>query len=395
MERREDFEILKSNINGKPLIYLDNAATLQMPAPVMEKIVDVYKTCNGNVGRSIHQPGMRTGEEMEKARETIKNFINATSTKEIIFTSGTTAGVDIISRVFTKQYLHPGDKVLISEMEHHSNMLPWERACKESGAQLEIVPMDEQGDLDIDAFGRMLTGEVKLVAITWVSNVTGTVNPIDMIVKKSHSVGAKVLIDGAQAMIHRRVDVQKTDCDFLVFSGHKMGSLTGTGVLYGKEELLEKFQPVVLGGGMIRQVPWQKSLYVDLPGRLEAGTPNYIGAISLGAAVEYLNRETPEERAAYTDWLVSFSLDVVENAGFTIMGYPRERSGIVSFFSPTINAYDIAKILDMHGIAVRSGTMCAQRAVNHFGVESCVRVSPAFYNTEEEIETFKKALMHT
>lgn len=392
MNIREDFTILGTCVNGRPLVYLDNAATLQPSAQVLEAVNELYQTHNGNVHRSGHTLGRTTSEKMEAARETVRRFLNAERSEEIIFTSGTTGSIDLLARVYAQQILRPGDEVMVTQLEHHSNFLPWVEACRLSGAELRIVPMDENGDLDMDAYRQMLSPKTKLVAVGWISNAIGTVNPISELVAAAHAVGAAVAVDAAQAMLHEPIDVKRLGCDHLAFSGHKVGALTGIGVLYTRLELLERMTPVCFGGGMVRAVRGTKMELGSLPHRFEAGTPNYAGAISLGAALTRLEEHDRCALAQRAAELLAQTEDILNRCGVRVLGAPRKRAGVVSFAVDGVHPFDLAQLLDQQGIAVRSGHHCAQNAVAHFGVESSVRVSPAFYNTEEELERFEQAL---
>lgn len=392
MSIREDFTILGTCIHGRPLVYLDNAATLQPPGQVLDAVNELYNTHNGNVHRSGHALGRTTSEKMEAARETVRRFLNAAHSEEIIFTSGTTGSIDLLARVYAGQLLHPGDEVIVTELEHHSNFLPWVEACRRSGAVLRIVPMDERGELDMDAYRGLLCERTRLVAVGWVSNAIGTVNPVAEMAAAAHAVGAAILVDAAQAMLHESVDVQASGCDYLAFSGHKVGSLTGIGVLYARRERLEGMAPVALGGGMVRAVHGTQMEPGSLPHRFEAGTPNYAGAISLGAALTWLEQHDREALARRSERLLARTEEILNRCGVKVLGAPRKRAGVVSFTVDGVHPYDLAQLLDQQGIAVRSGHHCAQNAVAHFGVDSSVRVSPAFYNTEEELDRFEQAL---
>lgn len=374
------------------MVYLDNAATLQPPKQVLDAVNELYLTHNGNVHRSGHTLGRTTSEKMEAARETVRHFLNAEHCEEILFTSGTTGSIDLLARLYAQQVLKPGDEVITTELEHHSNFLPWAAACERTGAVLRVIPMLENGDLDLDTYRGMLSDKTKLVAVGWVSNAVGTVNPVSSMIADAHRAGAAVFVDAAQAMLHEWVDVQALDCDFLAFSGHKVGSLTGIGVLYGKRRLLEKFTPVVLGGGMVRFVRGIKAEYSAIPHCFEAGTPNYAGAISLGAALCWLEEHGREALAQRAEQLLTQAEQSLLCTGVNILGKPKRRAGVISFTVEKIHPFDLAQVLDQHGVAVRSGHHCAQNAVNHFGAEHSVRISPAFYNTEEELSRFEKAL---
>lgn len=355
---------------------------------------ELYLTHNGNVHRSGHTLGRTTSEKMEAARETVQRFLNARQPEEIIFTSGTTDSINLLARFFTR-LLKPGDEVITTELEHHSNFLPWVEACRRTGAVLRIVPMLENGDLDLNAYQNMLSDKTKLAALGWISNAIGTVNPVQSMIADAHRIGAAVLIDAAQAMLHEKVDVQALDCDFLAFSGHKVGALTGIGVLYAGQQWLEQFEPVSLGGGMVRFVHGTQAEYSSIPHRFEAGTPNYAGAISLGAALRWLEEHNREHLAQKADALLRRAQQHLLDAGARIVGAPERRAGVISFTVDGVHPYDLAQFLDQFGVAVRSGHHCAQNAVEHFGVESTVRISPAFYNTDEELDQFKTALIQS
>lgn len=392
MNYREDFTILGTCVNGRPLVYLDNAATLQPSTQVLNTVNELYTAYNGNVHRSGHTPGRKTSEKMEAARETVRRFLNAEHSEEIIFTSGTTGGIDLLARIYAEQILRPGDEIIVTRLEHHSNFLPWVEACRRSGAVLRIVPIDEKGDLDLAAYRGMLSEKTKLAAVGWISNAIGTVNPLAEMIAAAHAVGAAFLVDAAQAMLHEDTDVGALGCDYLAFSGHKVGALTGTGVLYVRLERLERMTPVCFGGGMVHAVHGTQMEFSSLPHRFEAGTPNYAGAISLGAALTWLEEHDRKALAAQAAQRLEEAQQVLTQCGARILGDPVHRAGVVSFTVDGVHPYDLAQLLDQQGIAVRSGHHCAQNAVEHFGVESCVRVSPAFYNTAGEIVRFGEAL---
>ncbi len=392
MELRRDFPILKQQIHGHSLIYLDNAATLQVPRPVIERVEQFYGSSNGNVHRSSHTLSREAGRQMEQAREQVCRFLHAGAPEEIVWTAGTTDGINHLAQIWADQMLRPGDQVLVTEMEHHSNLLPWQWACQRTGAKLAVVPMDEKGNLNLDALRKLLQTPTKLVAVTWVSNAIGTVNPVGRITEMAHQAGAAVLLDAAQAVLHQSIDVQQVDCDFLVFSGHKMGALTGIGVLYLRRDWLKCLRPVRFGGGMVRAVEGTRAELEDPPWVFEAGTPNYVGAVSLGAAIEYLEQQGLPALMNRSHQLLQQTLDGLEQAGVSILGNPRQRAGAVSFTVPGLEPFDLAQLLDQQGVAVRSGHHCAQNTLAHFGVSRALRVSPAFYNTEEEVGAFLKAL---
>ena len=391
---REDFPILNTRQHGCPLIYLDNAATMQMPQPVLEQLVSHYHSQNGNVHRGVHSLSQKSTSAMERAREQIAAYIGA-KTEEIIFTAGTTDSLNMLSQML-EPTIRPGQQIIVSAMEHHSNLIPWQELCQRTGAVLTILHMDRNCDLDLTQLGQLLERDTALVAVTWVSNVLGTVNPVGEITMMSHAAGAMTVIDGAQAMKLPEIDVAAVDCDFLAFSGHKLGALTGIGVLYGKSGILSQLPPVRFGGGMIRESQYAASSYGGVPQRFEAGTPNYVGAISLGCAMEYLQSvgriELAQREQILTDLLRKELAAIPE---VTVIGTPNRCCDVVSFVVPGIHPFDLGAMLDSQGIAVRTGHMCAQPLVNRLGYDSVIRVSPAFYNTERECLELISALKRT
>lgn len=387
---REFFPILDTRINGWPLVYYDNAATLQMPAPVLEAVENHYKHFNGNVHRSSHTLARESQQAMEEAREKVARFIGA-EREEIIFTSGTTQSINMLAQMIGQQ-LCPGDEIIVSALEHHSNLLPWVELCKRTGIEVRIIPVTETGDLDLEAYGRLLSHHTRLVCVTWVSNAIGTVNPVEEITAMAHRAGSRVLVDGAQAMLHLPVDVGRVDCDFLAFSGHKLGALTGIGVLYGKKALLEELEPVYVGGGMVDFVRDLCPSYAPVPHRFEAGTPNYVGAISLGAAVDFLQRFGISRLSAHTQQVLEGIREIVSAQGGRILGSPKRHTGVLSVTFPGVHPYDLASVLDQYGVAVRAGQHCASYALAQLGVEQTLRISPAFYNSLEELAPFERAL---
>ena len=391
---REDFPILNTRQHGCPLIYLDNAATMQMPQPVLEQLVSHYHSQNGNVHRGVHSLSQKSTSATERARERIAAYIGAKA-EEIIFTAGTTDSLNMLSQML-EPTIRPGQQIIVSAMEHHSNLIPWQELCQRTGAVLTILHMDRNCDLDLTQLGQLLERDTALVAVTWVSNVLGTVNPVGEITMMSHAAGAMTVLDGAQAMKLPEIDVTAVDCDFLAFSGHKLGALTGIGVLYGKNNILSQLPPVRFGGGMIRESQYAASSYGGVPQRFEAGTPNYVGAISLGCAMEYLQSvgrmELAQQEQILTDLLRKELAAIPE---VTVIGTPNRRCGVVSFVVPGIHPFDLGAMLDSQGIAVRTGHLCAQPLVNQLGYDSVIRVSPAFYNTEQEILGFISALKRT
>ena len=391
---REDFPILNTRQHGCPLIYLDNAATMQMPQPVLEQLVSHYHSQNGNVHRGVHSLSQKSTSAMERARERIAAYIGAKA-EEIIFTAGTTDSLNMLLQML-EPTIRPGQQIIVSAMEHHSNLIPWQELCQRTGAVLTILHMDRNCDLDLTQLGHLLERDTALVAVTWVSNVLGTVNPVGEITMMSHAAGAMTVLDGAQAMKLPEIDVTAVDCDFLAFSGHKLGALTGIGVLYGKNNILSQLPPVRFGGGMIRESQYSASSYGGVPQRFEAGTPNYVGAISLGCAMEYLQSVGRIELAQQEQILTVLlrkELDTIPEV--TVIGTPNRRCGVVSFVVPGIHPFDLGAMLDSQGIAVRTGHLCAQPLVNQLGYDSVIRVSPAFYNTEQECLELISALKRT
>lgn len=391
---REDFPILNTRQHGCPLIYLDNAATMQMPQPVLEQLVSHYHSQNGNVHRGVHSLSQKSTSATERARERIAAYIGAKA-EEIIFTAGTTDSLNMLSQML-EPTIRPGQQIIVSAMEHHSNLIPWQELCQRTGAVLTILHMDRNCDLDLTQLGQLLERDTALVAVTWVSNVLGTVNPVGEITMMSHAAGAMTVLDGAQAMKLPEIDVTAVDCDFLAFSGHKLGALTGIGVLYGKNNLLSQLPPVRFGGGMIRESQYSASSYGGVPQRFEAGTPNYVGAISLGCAMEYLQSVGRIELAQQEQILtVLLRKELATIPEVTVIGTPNRRCGVVSFVVPGIHPFDLGAMLDSQGIAVRTGHLCAQPLVNQLGYDSVIRVSPAFYNTEQECLELISALKRT
>lgn len=390
---RKDFPILDTLIRNRPLVYFDNAATMQMPLQVMEAMKEQQFENHSNVHRGIHTLSERSTERVEKAREHISRFIGAAKPEEIIFTSGTTAGINLAARSFIDTFLQPGEEILTTQMEHHSNYLPWRETSPEKQGVFVVCPVTGSGELDMKAFDSLLNRRTILVAVTYVSNVTGCVNPVKEIIRKAHNAGAAVLLDCAQAMRHTVIDVQDLDCDFCVFSGHKIGGPTGTGILYGKSEMLELMKPVSFGGGTVKEVTDRVTVYEDVPLRFEPGTPNVTGIIGLDAAVTYLENAGIENICGIEQNLLNNIASILN--GFDrvkIIGDPKERFGAVSFVMDGLHSFDVAKLLDAQGIAVRSGHHCAMPLLHAFNIEGTTRVSPAFYNTEEELEIFEKAM---
>lgn len=389
---RADFPILSQKVNGKPLVYFDNGATSQKPQVVIDAISKYYSEINANIHRGVHTLSQLATDAYEVSRNTIQNHLNAKHNHEIIFTSGTTFGINLVANGFAS-LLKAGDEVMVSALEHHSNIVPWQFLCEKTGAKLVVIPMNEKGELIISEFDNLLSEKTKIVTVNHISNALGTVNPIEYIIKKAHGVGAAVLIDGAQATPHLRPDVQALDCDFYVFSGHKVCGPTGVGILYGKEEWLRKLPPYQGGGEMIAEVTFEKTTYADLPHKFEAGTPNIEGGIVLGTAIDYMNAIGFENIAAYEQELLDYGTKrLQEIEGLTIYGTSENKASVISFNIEGIHPYDIGTIIDKLGIAVRTGHHCAQPIMNFFNIPGTIRASFAFYNTKEEIDIFVEAV---
>jgi len=389
---RADFPILSQKVNGKPLVYFDNGATSQKPQVVIDAISKYYSEINANIHRGVHTLSQLATEAYEASRNTIQNHLNAKHNHEIIFTSGTTFGINLVANGFAS-LLKAGDEVMVSALEHHSNIVPWQFLCEKTGAKLVVIPMNEKGELVISAFDNLLSEKTKIVTVNHISNALGTVNPIEYIIMKAHGVGAAVLIDGAQATPHLRPDVQALDCDFYVFSGHKVCGPTGVGILYGKEEWLRKLPPYQGGGEMIAEVSFEKTTYADLPHKFEAGTPNISGGIVLGTAIDYMNSIGFDNIAAYEHELLVYGTKrIQEIEGVTIYGTSENKTSVISFNIDGIHPYDIGTIIDKLGIAVRTGHHCAQPIMNFFNIPGTIRASFAFYNTKEEIDIFVEAV---
>jgi cysteine desulfurase/selenocysteine lyase len=375
-------------VNGKPLVYFDNAATSQTPKQVIQSIVDYYENYNANIHRGVHTLSQEATEAYEKARHTLQAHLNAARPEEVILTSGTTHSINIVASGFAS-LLKEGDELLVSAMEHHSNIVPWQMACEKSGAQLKVIPMNKKGELEMDVFDKLLSERTRLVFCNHVSNALGTINPIEEIITKAHAVGAAVLIDGAQAAPHFKVDVQHLDVDFYTLSAHKVCGPTGIGLLYGKRSWLEKLPPYQGGGEMIAEVSFEKTTYADLPHKFEAGTPNIAGGIAFGAAIDYMNQIGFEAIAAYEEELLVYATDQLKQIeGIEFIGEAKNKASVISFNLRGIHPYDVGSILDKLGIAVRTGHHCAQPVMQHFNVPGTVRASFAFYNTKEEIDIF-------
>ena len=390
---RADFPILKREVQGRPLVYLDNAATSQKPQVVIDAIANYYAADNSNVHRGVHYLSQYATQAYEDARNTIRKFINAADTKEIIYTSGTTAGINLVAASYGRRFIKEGDEIIISTIEHHANIVPWQMLREQTGARLRVIPVNDNGELLMDEYERMLNPRTKIVAVTYVSNALGTINPVRRIIELAHSVDAVVLIDGAQSAPHLKVDVRELDCDFYVFSGHKVCGLTGIGVLYGKQHLLEAMPPYQGGGDMIATVTFEKTTYNVLPYKFEAGTPNIEGAIGLGVAIDYLESIGLDRIAAYEHELLEYATELIGSIpGVRIIGTAREKASVLSFTVDNVHPHDVGTILDGEGIAVRAGHHCAQPVMQRFNVPATARASFAFYNTKEEIDALAGAI---
>jgi cysteine desulfurase/selenocysteine lyase len=389
---RSQFPILNQTVNGKPLVYFDNGASTQKPQVVIDAIKNYYETINSNVHRGVHTLSQLATAAIEESREKIKNFINASSIEEIIFTSGTTDSINLVAYSFP-QLLKKGDEIIISAMEHHSNIVPWQMACEKYGLKLKVIPMFENGELDLDAFEKLLSSKTKLVSLVYVSNALGTINDIDFVIQKSHQAGAKVLIDGAQAVQHMTVDVQKLDCDFFCFSGHKLYGPTGIGVLYGKKEILELMPPYKGGGEMIKTVTFEKTTYNDLPFKFEAGTPHIEGGICLGTAIDFVLDTGLHNIAQHELNLLKYAQHELENiGGIRFIGTAKNKTSVVSFLVEGVHPYDTGVILDKLGVAVRTGHHCTQPIMDFLKIPGTVRASFAVYNSLEEIDSMIEGL---
>jgi cysteine desulfurase / selenocysteine lyase len=390
---RKDFPILRQRVRGKPLVYLDNAATSQKPRVVIDTVNRYYLAENANVHRGIHFLSERATQAYEGARDTVRQFLNAADTREIIFVRGTTEAINVVAQSYGRTFLTAGDEIVISAMEHHSNIVPWQILCEQIGARLRIIPFNHNGELLLDEYEKLLNERTKFVAVVHVSNVLGTTNPLKPIIAMAHRRNVPVLVDGAQAVPHQPVDVQELECDFYAFSGHKLFGPTGIGVLYGKADLLERMPPYQGGGDMISVVTFEKTHYNTLPYKFEAGTPNMAGAIGLGAAIDYVTEVGLEAVAAYERELLVYTTEALSTIkGLRIIGTAKEKASVVSFILDGVHAHDIGTILDHEGIAIRAGHHCAMPVMQRFGVPATARASLAFYNTKEEVDALIKAL---
>ena len=389
---RADFPILTQKVNGKPLIYFDNGATAQKPKVVIDAITKYYEEINANIHRGVHTLSQLATDAYEESREKVRAHMNATHLHEIIFTSGTTQGINLVAHGMAS-LIQAGDEVMVSALEHHSNIVPWQFLCERTGAKLVVIPMNENGELIMAEFDKLLSEKTKIIAVNHISNALGTINPIEYIIEKAHQMGAWVLIDGAQATPHLRPDVQALDCDFYVFSGHKVCGPTGVGILYGKEALLNQLPPYMGGGEMIKEVTFEKTTYAELPHKFEAGTPNIADGIVLGTALDYLNEVGFDNIQKQEKELLAYGTEkLLAIEGLKIYGTAENKTSVISFNIEGIHPYDIGTIIDKLGIAVRTGHHCTQPIMNFFGIPGTVRASFSFYNTKEEIDVFVEAV---
>ena len=390
---REDFPILKAMVHGKPLVYLDNAATTQKPQAVIDALVNYYMTENSNVHRGVHTLSQLATDAYEGAREKVRQFINAEHDKEIIFVRGTTEGINLVAQTYGRANIGPGDEIIITAMEHHSNIVPWQILCEEKGAHLRVIPINDDGELLLEEYESLLNPRTKFVSVVHQSNALGTINPVERIIELAHAQGIPVLLDGAQAVAHVPIDVQKLGCDFYAFSGHKLYGPTGVGILYGRAELLDDMPPYQGGGEMIRSVTFEKTLYNVIPNKFEAGTQNIAGSVGLGAAIDYVNSVGMDNIAAWEKDLLDYGTRRLSEIELVqLIGTARHKGSIMSFVMENVHPHDVGTILDAEGIAVRTGHHCAQPLMDRYGVPATVRASLAFYNTKEEIDTLVKGI---
>lgn len=390
---REDFPILKELVHGKPLVYLDNAATTQKPQPVIDALVNYYTTQNSNVHRGVHTLSQIATDAYEDGREKVRQFINAEHDKEIIFVRGTTEGINLVAQTYGRANIGPGDEIIITAMEHHSNIVPWQILCEEKGAHLKVIPINDDGELLLDEYESLLSPRTRFVSVVHQSNALGTINPVEKIVELAHARDIPVLLDGAQAVAHVPIDVQKLGCDFYAFSGHKLYGPTGVGALYGRSELLDAMPPYQGGGEMIRSVTFEKTLYNVIPAKFEAGTQNIAGSVGLGAAIDYVNSVGMDRIAAYEKELLAYGTErLSEIEAVRLIGTAREKGSILSFVMDMAHPHDVGTILDAEGIAIRTGHHCAQPLMDRYGVPATARASLAFYNTKEEIDTLVRGI---
>ncbi len=384
---RAQFPILDSEVHGKPLAYFDNAATTHKPERVVNKVNEVYYTLNSNIHRGVHYLSNQATLAYEEARNKVQHFLNASQSYEVIFTSGATAAINLLATSFGDTYIEEGDEIILSTMEHHSNIVPWQMMCKRKKAVLKVIPINQKGELDLEAFDALLSDKTKLVAVTYVSNALGTENPVQEIIKRTHQNNSLIMVDASQAVQHLKVDVQELDVDFLVFSGHKIYGPTGTGALYGREKLLNEMEPWQGGGEMIKTVTFEETTFNELPFKFEAGTPNIAGAIGLGEAIDFVSEIGIENIAEYEHELLTYATEKLNTIdGMRIFGTSEHKSSVISFLVKEIHPFDMGTMLDKMGLAVRTGHHCAQPIMDYFGIPGTLRASFAVYNTKEEID---------
>ncbi len=392
-EIRKQFPILNQDVNGKPLVYFDNAATSQTPQVVIDALVNYYQKDNANIHRGIHTLAERATTGFEATRKAVQQFINSNEVEEIIFTKGTTEGINLVAQAYGRKFLQEGDEVLITGMEHHSNIVPWQIVCQQTGAKLKVIPVDNNGEISIEEYESLLSERTKIVSAVYISNSLGTINPVPQMIELAHAIGAKVLVDGAQAAPHHKLDVQKLNCDWLAFSGHKMYGPTGVGILYGKRQVLEKMDPYQGGGEMIKEVSFAGTSYNDIPYKFEAGTPNIADVVALKAAIEFMNEVGFEFLHHQEQALLNKGRDILFDIdGFQPIGNAKEKASVISFLIDGVHSFDLGMLLDAKGIAVRTGHHCTQPLMDHFKIDGTVRASFAVYNTVEEVEQFAEAL---
>ena len=390
---KENFPILDQKINGKNLVYLDSAATTQKPNEVIDSLNKYYKENNSNIHRGVHTLSQKATEDYEEARKIITNFIGATSSKEIIFVRGATEAINLIANSYVKPLLKKNDEIIISQMEHHANIVPWQMICEEKKAKLKIIPMDNNGELIIKEFDKIINEKTKFISVNHVSNSLGTINPIRKIIQIAHQNNIKIMIDGAQAVQHLEIDMKEIDADFYCFSGHKVYAPTGIGILYGKKELLEKMPPYQGGGDMIKSVTFEKTIYNDIPNRFEAGTPNISGAIALGKAIDYITHIGINNITKYEKDLLNYATSKLKKISeIKIIGEAKEKAAVISFIVEGIHPHDIGTIMDSHGIAIRAGHHCTQPVMDYYNITATARVSFAIYNTKKDIDKLVEAI---
>src|SRR5690554_5085574 len=384
---RSLFPVLHQEVNGKPLVYFDNAATTQKPQPVIEALTRYYELDNSNIHRGAHTLAARATEYYEKTRIMVQDFIHAEEPEEVIFTKGTTEGINLVASTFGRKFIHEGDEIIISSLEHHSNIVPWQMLCEEKGAVLRVIPVTDQGEIVLEEFNKLLSRKTKLVALVHVSNALGTVNPVKYIIEKAHAVGAKVLLDGAQSSSHLKIDVQQLGCDFFAFSAHKIYGPTGLGVLYGKREVLEAMPPYMGGGEMIKEVTFENTTFNDIPFKFEAGTPNIADVIAFQKALEFVNELGKSNIVAHENKILGYADEKLRSIhGFIPVGEAKEKVSILSFLIQGMHPFDVGMMLDAGGIAVRTGHHCTQPLMNRFDIEGTVRASFSVYKTKDEID---------